>query len=56
MSKVERAVGIDVSKGLLDVAVLPEGESSSAANDEEGMQTIKNLAHNMAFLLRKLHA
>jgi multimeric flavodoxin WrbA len=31
-------------------------EKGEAANDEEGMQTIKNLAHNMAFLLSKLHA
>jgi len=44
MSKVERAVGIDVSKGLLDVAVLPEGESWSATNDEEGItQVVKRL-------------
>jgi transposase len=44
MSKVERAVGIDVSKGLLDVAVLPEGESWSATNDEEGIsQIVKRL-------------
>lgn len=44
MSKAERAVGIDVSKGLLDVAVLPEGESWSATNDEEGItQVVKRL-------------
>jgi len=44
MSKVERFVGIDVSKGLLDVAVLPEGESWSATNDEEGItQVVKRL-------------
>jgi len=44
MSKTERAVGIDVSKGLLDVAVLPEGESWSATNDEEGItQVVKRL-------------
>jgi transposase len=44
MSKVERAIGIDVSKGLLDVAVLPEGESWSATNDEEGItQVVKRL-------------
>jgi len=44
MSKVERAVGIDVSKGLLDVAVLPEGEFWSATNDEEGVtQVVKRL-------------
>lgn len=44
MSKRERAVGIDVSKGLLDVAVLPEGESWSATNDEEGItQVVKRL-------------
>jgi transposase len=40
MSKVERAVGIDVSKGLLDVAVLPEDESWSATNDEEGITKV----------------
>jgi len=27
-----------------------------AANDEEGMRTVRNLAGNMAFLLQKLHA
>jgi transposase len=44
MSKTERAVGIDVSKGLLDVAVLPEGESWSGTNDEEGItQVVKRL-------------
>jgi transposase len=44
MSKTERFVGIDVSKGLLDVAVLPEGESWSATNDEEGItQVVKRL-------------
>jgi transposase len=44
MNKVERAVGIDVSKGLLDVAVLPEGESWSATNEEEGItQVVKRL-------------
>jgi transposase len=44
MSKTERAVGIDVSKGLLDVAVLPEGEAWSATNDEEGItQVVKRL-------------
>jgi transposase len=44
MSKRVRAVGIDVSKGLLDVAVLPEGESWSANNDEEGItQVVKRL-------------
>lgn len=31
-------------------------EKGEAANDAEGMQTVKNLAHNMAFLLKKLHA
>lgn len=31
-------------------------EKGEAAKDEEGMQTVKNLAQNMAFLLRKLHA
>ncbi len=44
MSKAERVVGIDVSKGLLDVAVLPEGECWSATNDEEGItQVVKRL-------------
>ncbi len=31
-------------------------EKGEVANDSEGMQTVKNLAGNMAFLLRKLHA
>lgn len=31
-------------------------EKGEVANDSEGIQTIKNLAGNMAFLLRKLHA
>jgi multimeric flavodoxin WrbA len=31
-------------------------EKGEVASDEEGIQTIKNLAGNMAFLLRKLHA
>ncbi|MBC8875662.1 MAG: flavodoxin family protein [Planctomycetes bacterium] len=31
-------------------------EKGEVASDEEGMQTVKNLAGNMAFLLRKLHA
>jgi len=31
-------------------------EKGEVASDSEGIQTIKNLAGNMAFLLRKLHA
>lgn len=31
-------------------------EKGEVAKDEEGMQTIKNLAHNMAYVLRKLSA
>jgi multimeric flavodoxin WrbA len=31
-------------------------EKGEVASDEEGIRTIKNLAGNMAFLLRKLHA
>ena len=31
-------------------------QKGEAVNDEEGMKTIRNLAHNMALLLRKLHA
>ncbi len=31
-------------------------EKGEAAHDAEGIQTVKNLAHNMAFLLRKLNA
>ena len=31
-------------------------EKGEVASDEEGMQTVKNLADNMAFLLQKLHA
>ena len=30
-------------------------EKGEAAGDAEAMRTVKNLAHNMAFLLRKLH-
>src|SRR5262249_7261692 len=33
-------VGIDVSKARLDVAVVPSGESFSAANDDEGIQQL----------------
>jgi len=31
-------------------------EKGEVASDEEGIRTVKNLAGNMAFLLRKLHA
>jgi hypothetical protein len=30
-------VGIDVSKRILDVCLLPEGESFTLANDQEGV-------------------
>ena len=31
-------------------------EKGEAAGDDEGIKTVKNLAENMAFLLKKLHA
>lgn len=31
-------------------------DKGEVANDEEGMNTVRNLAGNMAFLLKKLHA
>lgn len=35
-------VGIDLSKGCLDVYVLPEGEHFVVANDEEGIESLLN--------------
>jgi transposase len=37
---VESFVGIDVSKAVLDVAVIPSGESWSVANSVDGMQRL----------------
>ena len=36
----ERFVGIDVSKELLDVAVVPDGESQQYSNDENGIRQL----------------
>lgn len=38
IDRVERYVGVDVSKDRLDVAVAPGGERYSFANDEEGIR------------------
>jgi transposase len=40
MSQSERVLGIDVSKDLLDVAVVPDNEVWSVDNDEEGIRTL----------------
>ena len=40
MSKPKRFVGIDVSKGSLDVAVRPDKTSWTASNDEEGISAL----------------
>ena len=40
MSQAERVIGIDISKNLLDVAVVPETETWSVDNDEEGIRTL----------------
>ena len=38
--KRARHVGIDVSKGRLDVCLLPEGEAFSVANDQQGIDQL----------------
>lgn len=40
MTKIERFVGIDVSKARLDVCVQPDGESFAADNDEAGVAAL----------------
>ena len=40
MSQSERVIGIDVSKNLLDVAVVPENDTWSVDNDEKGIRTL----------------
>ena len=40
MSQTERIIGIDVSKALLDVAILPEDQTWSVENDEQGIGTL----------------
>ena len=40
MSQTERIVGIDISKALLDVAVLPDEQTWSVENDEQGIRTL----------------
>lgn len=37
MTKIERFIGVDVSKAQLDVHVLPQGEAFATANDEAGI-------------------
>jgi transposase len=38
--KRPRHVGIDVSKGRLDVCLMPEGEAFAVANDQEGIDSL----------------
>jgi transposase len=40
MKTSEHIVGIDVSKGSLEAAVIPEGSTWSVSNDEEGISTL----------------
>jgi len=40
MAKLERFIGIDVSKATLDVHVLPEGKALVFANDPDGIKAI----------------
>lgn len=40
MSQTERIIGIDVSKALLDVAVIPDDQTWSVNNDEQGIGTL----------------
>jgi transposase len=40
MSQSERVIGIDVSKNCLDVAVIPDKQTWSVDNDEEGIRTL----------------
>lgn len=40
MNQAERIIGIDVSKALLDVAVLPDDQTWSVDNDQQGIRTL----------------
>ena len=40
MNHAERIIGIDVSKTLLDVAVLPDDQTWSVDNDQQGIRTL----------------
>jgi transposase len=40
MTKIERFIGIDVSKARLDVFIQPDGESFAADNDEAGVAAL----------------
>lgn len=52
MTKIERFVGIDVSKARLDVCVQPGGEEFSADNDEAGVAAlVERLATGEACLV-----
>jgi transposase len=52
MTKVERFVGIDVSKARLDVCVQPGGESFAADNDEAGVAAlVERLQTDLACLV-----
>ena len=40
MDEAKRFIGIDVAKAQLDVAIGPNGESFSVANDESGISEL----------------
>ncbi len=40
MAKVESFIGIDISKGILDVAVIPDSKDLSFTNDAEGIMAL----------------
>ena len=52
----ELYVGIDVSKGRLDVAIRPSGQQWSAANDEEGVKELADRAKGLGPSLILLEA
>lgn len=49
-------VGIDVSKRILDVCLLPEGESFTLANDQEGVEELLSRLQKVAPKLVVLEA
>ncbi len=40
MADAKRFVGVDVAKAQLDVAIAPDGENFSIANDENGIREL----------------
>ena len=47
MAKSECFIGIDVSKGTLDVAVIPDGKDLSFTNDADGIRALCNKLKRM---------